>query len=75
LLRRAPEANGVKFVLIFGFGFIFLSMLMGNARKRGKLNDEASKAVGALANAMRFFVYGLLALVVVACGVVAYQML
>jgi hypothetical protein len=74
-LQRAPEATDLKFVLIFAFGFIFVSMLMGNARKRGKLNDEASKAVGALANAMRFFVYGLLALVVVACGVVAYQML
>jgi ABC-type dipeptide/oligopeptide/nickel transport system permease component len=65
----------LKFVLIFFFGFIFLSMLMGSARKRGKLNDEASRAVGALANAMRFFVYGLLVLVVLACGVAAYQML
>jgi ABC-type antimicrobial peptide transport system permease subunit len=65
----------LKFVLIFFFGFIFLSMLMGNARKRGKLNDEASRAVGALANAMRFLVYGLLVLVVLACGVAAYQML
>jgi hypothetical protein len=75
LLQRAPEADDLKFVLIFAFGFIFLSMLMGSARKRGKLNDEASRAVGGLANAMRFFVYALLALVVVACGVVAWQML
>lgn len=65
----------MKFVLIVAFGFIFLSMLMGSARKRGKLNEGANKAVGALANAMRFFVYGLLALVVVACGVIAWQML
>ena len=65
----------MKFVLIFTFGFIFLSMLMGSARKRGKLNDEASKAVGALANAMRFLVYGLIVVMVLACGVVAWQML
>jgi hypothetical protein len=65
----------LKFVLIFGFGFIFLSMLMGEARKRGKLNDEASRAVGGLANAMRVLVYALLAVIVIACGVVAYQML
>jgi hypothetical protein len=65
----------LKFVLIFAFGFIFLSMLMGSARKRGKLNDEANKAVGALANAMRFLVYTLVAVAVLACGVVAYEML
>ena len=65
----------MKFVLIFTFGFIFLSMLMSSARKRGKLNDEASKAVGALANAMRLFVYGLVIVMVLACGVVAWQML
>jgi hypothetical protein len=65
----------LKFVLIFGFGFIFLSMLMGEARKRGKLNDEANRAVGGLANAMRVLVYVLVAVVVFACGVVAYQML
>lgn len=50
-------------------------MLMGSARRRGKLNEGANKAVGALANAMRFFVYGLLVLVVVASGVIAWQML
>ena len=65
----------MKFVLIFTFGFIFLSMLLGSARKRGKLNDEASKAVGSLANAMRLLVYGLIAAIVVACAVVVWEML
>jgi hypothetical protein len=65
----------LKFVLIFTFGFIFLSMLMSGARRRGKLNDEASKAVGSLANAMRWLVYGLIAAMVVACGMVVWQML
>jgi hypothetical protein len=65
----------LKFVLVVAFGFIFLSMLMGSARKRGKLNDEANKAVGALANAMRFLVYSLVAVAALACGVVIYEML
>jgi hypothetical protein len=63
----------MKFVLICAFGFLFLSMLLGGARKRGKLNDSANRAVGSLANAMRFFVYGLLVLVAVVCGVLIYQ--
>lgn len=65
----------MKFVLIFTFGFIFLSMLLGSARKHGKLNDKANKAVGGLANAMRYLVYGLVLVMVLACGVVAWQML
>ena len=63
----------MKVVLIFATVFVFVSMLMGSARRRGKLNEEASRAVGALANAMRYCVYGLLVLVAAICALLLYQ--
>jgi hypothetical protein len=64
----------MKFVLVFATLFVFFAMLMGSARRRGKLNDGASKAVGSLANAMRYFVYGLLAFVGLVCAALVYHM-
>jgi hypothetical protein len=63
----------MKIVLIFATVFIFVSMLMGSARRRGKLNEDANRAVGALANAMRYFVYGLLVVVAAVCALLLYQ--
>jgi hypothetical protein len=50
----------MKVVLICATLFIFFSMLMNSARKRGKLGDNANRAVTGLATSMRIFVYGLL---------------
>ena len=52
----------MKFVLLLFFLFIFVSMLLNSSRKRGMLNKDANKAVAGLANAMRWFLFGLLAL-------------
>jgi hypothetical protein len=64
----------MKFVITVAALFLLLSMLMGKARKSGKLNEAANKAVGSLANAMRYFVYGLLTIVAVVCAVLLYHM-
>lgn len=64
----------MKAVLILATGFIFISMLMNAARRRGKLDDRANRAVTGLANSMRWFVYGLLAFVGVVCLAMAWQM-
>ncbi|WP_020653199.1 hypothetical protein [Massilia niastensis] len=65
----------MKAVLILATSFIFISMLMNGARRRGKLNDQANRAVSGLANSMRYFVYGLLFFVGVVCLAMAWQML
>ena len=63
----------MKLVLICATLFIFISMLLNGARRRGKLNDSANRAVSGLANSMRIFVFGLLSLIVlpVLIGMVA----
>jgi hypothetical protein len=63
----------MKFVLILFFLFIFVSMLLNSSRKRGMLGEDANKAVAGLATAMRWFLYGLLALGAAVCGVLIYQ--
>ncbi|MFC3457466.1 hypothetical protein [Massilia haematophila] len=63
----------MKFVLIFFFLFIFVSMLLNSSRKRGMLGEDANKAVAGLATAMRWFLYGLLLLGAAVCAVMIYQ--
>lgn len=65
----------MKVVLILATSFIFISMLMNGARRRGKLNEQANRAVTGLANSMRWFLYGLLFFVAVVCAAVAWQTL
>ncbi|UVW26918.1 hypothetical protein [Massilia sp. H6] len=65
----------MKFVLIVATLFVFVWMLMNAARRRGKLDANANRAVAGLASSMRIFVYGLLAFVGVVCLAVAYQSL
>jgi len=65
----------MKVVLIVATLFIFISMLMNGARRRGKLNDQANRAVTGLANSMRYFVYGLLVFVGIVCVAMAWHML
>ena len=63
----------MKFVLTLFFCFIFIAMLMNAGRKRGMLSKDADKAVSGLATAMRYFLYGLLAVGAAACAVLIYQ--
>ena len=63
----------MKFVLILLAGFVFITMLMNSGRKRGMLSKDADKAVAGLANAMRYCLYGLLAIGAAACAVLLYQ--
>ena len=63
----------MKFLLLLFFVFVFVAMLMQSSRRRGTLNEDANKAVAGLATAMRFFLYGLLALGAAVCGVLIYQ--
>jgi len=63
----------MKFILILFTGFVFISMLMNAGRKRGMLSKDADKAVTGLASAMRYFLYGLLAVGAAACAVLLYQ--
>ena len=65
----------MKVVLILATLFVFVSMLLNAARRRGKLNEDANRAVVGLASSMRIFVYGLLFFVAVVCVAVAYQSL
>ncbi|MDN4039069.1 hypothetical protein [Massilia sp. YIM B02443] len=65
----------MKAVLIVATLFIFVSMLMNGARRRGKLNEQANRAVTGLANSMRYFVYGLLVFVGIVCLAMAWHML
>lgn len=64
----------MKAVLILATSFIFISMLLNGARRRGKLNDRANRAVTGLANSMRLFVFGLLFIVALFCLAIAWQM-
>ena len=63
----------MKFVLILFASFVFIAMLMNSGRKRGMLSKDADKAVSGLATAMRYFLYGLLAVGAAACAVLIYQ--
>jgi hypothetical protein len=63
----------MKFVLILFAGFVFVAMLMNAGRKRGMLGKDADKAVAGLATAMRYFLYGLLAIGAAAVAVLIYQ--
>jgi cbb3-type cytochrome oxidase subunit 3 len=50
----------MKFVIVFAALFMLVAYWMTAARKRGKLDEHASKAVAALADAMRYFLYALM---------------
>lgn len=63
----------MKFVLLLFFSFIFIAMLMNSGRKRGMLSKDTDKAVTGLATAMRYFLFGLLAVGAAAVAVLIYQ--
>ena len=65
----------MKVVLICATLFIFISMLLNGARRRGKLGDTANRAVTGLATSMRIFVYGLLFVVAILCLAMAWHTL
>lgn len=65
----------MKIVLILASLFVFISLLLNGARRRGKLNSKADRAVAELATSMRIFVYGLLCCVVILCCAMAWHML
>jgi hypothetical protein len=64
----------MKIILTFAVVLLLVASIMRSARKRGKLNETANKAVGALADTMRYFLYGLMAIVAFACAVFIYQL-
>lgn len=63
----------MKVALIAATLFIFISMLLNGARRRGKLNDQANRAVAGLASSMRIFVFGLLLCVAILCIAMAWH--
>lgn len=63
----------MKIVLILATLFVFISLLLNGARRKGKLDSKASRAVAELATSMRIFVYGLLFFVGLVCLAVAYE--
>ncbi|MFN3790643.1 hypothetical protein [Massilia sp.] len=63
----------MKIVLILASLFVFVSLLLNGARRRGKLNSKADRAVAELATSMRIFVYGLLFFMGLVCLAVAYE--
>lgn len=63
----------MKILLILLTLVVFFSMLLGTARRSGKLNEQASKAVGSLANTLRYVVYAVVAMVAVVIAVVLYH--
>lgn len=65
----------MKLVLILATLFVFVSMLLNAARRKGKLDSKADRAVAELATSMRIFVYGLLFFVGVVCLAVAWESL
>jgi hypothetical protein len=65
----------MKIVLILATLFVFVSMLLNAARRRGKLDNKANRAVAELASSMRIFVFGLLFFVGLVCVAVAYESL
>ncbi|MGF6274439.1 hypothetical protein ABIB38_002821 [Massilia sp. UYP11] len=65
----------MKLVLICATLFIFFSLLLNGARRRGKLGETANRAVTGLANSMRIFVFGLLLFVAIVCVAMAWHLL
>jgi hypothetical protein len=65
----------MKIVLILATLFVFVSMLLNAARRKGKLDSKANRAVAELASSMRIFVFGLLFFVGLVCLAVAYESL
>lgn len=65
----------MKIVLILATLFVFISLLLNSARRKGKLDNKSSRAVAELATSMRIFVYGLLFFVGLVCLAVAYESL
>lgn len=65
----------MKIVLVLAALFVFVSLLLNSARRKGKLDGKANRAVAELATSMRIFVYGLLVFVALACLAVAYETL
>lgn len=65
----------MKIVLILATLFVFISLLLNSARRKGKLDNKSSRAVAELATSMRVFVYGLLFFVGLVCLAVAYESL
>jgi len=65
----------MKIVLILATLFVFVSMLLNAARRKGKLDNKANRAVAELASSMRIFVFGLLFFVGLVCLAVAYESL
>lgn len=65
----------MKIVLILATLFIFVSMLLNAARRKGKLDSKANRAVAELATSMRLVLYGVLVLVALVCLAVAYESL
>lgn len=63
----------MKIVLILATLFVFISLLLNGARRKGKLDSKSSRAVAELATSMRIFVYGLLFFVGLVCLAVAYE--
>lgn len=65
----------MKIVLILATLFVFVSLLLNGARRKGKLDHKANRAVAELATSMRIFVYGLLCFAGLACLALAYESL
>ena len=65
----------MKIVLILSTLFVFVWMLLNGARRRGKLDPKANRAVTELASSMRIFVYGLLFFAGLACLAVIVESL
>lgn len=63
----------MKIVLILATLFVFVSLLLNSARRKGKLDSKGNRAVAELATSMRIFVYGLLFFVGLVCLAVAYE--
>lgn len=63
----------MKILLVILTLVIFFSMLLGSARRSGKLNEQANKAVGSLANTLRYLVYGIVTMVMIVIAVVVYH--
>ena len=63
----------MKYLIVLAVVFLLFSSMMGRASKKGKLNEQANKAVTGLANAMRYFVYALLIVIAITLAVFAYH--
>lgn len=64
----------MKLLLICASLFILISMLLSAARGRGRMSEQANRAVTGLANSLRIFIYGLLVFVGIVCVAVAWHM-